>query len=738
MYHIITATIMKRLLFILVLLSVWNTQVLPQPPQYRWTVDDVFKVGASFKSFSSIQWMQSGRKFSYFDADTTTKQRNLYAQDVWSGKRELVMDVSLLKGKGDEKAIRVGSYEWSSDGEHVLVTGSLTSRGTKTGGSFGIFNTKTKSFRMLNDAKEEQAIIKLSPDGKRVGFVRANNLFVMDVATRKETQLTFDGSENVLNGKFDWVYEEEFSIIDAWYWSPDSKRIAFWRLDQSAVPTFPLVSYSADSSHAEVEKMHYPKAGDKNSLVQIGVVNVDDKAMRWLDLGTNPDIYIPRVKWTNDPNVLSVQRLNRGQDTLELMLANVTIGSMKTILTETDTAWLEVERDDLTFLKDGKRFIWVSWKDGFTHIYLHSLDGTLERQLTKGAWDVSDIVGVDENAGVVYFIAAKENALERHLYSVKLDGSSLKKLTTEPGWHSAKFSPDMKVFIDTYSSASRPAQVLMKRNDGGIVSTLVENTLDGLKGKPTTQHSFFTFTTSDGVDLNGYMLKPANFDASNKYPVLMFVYGAGPQTVTNRWSTRNYLWYQLLAERGYIIVSVDPRGTDGRGKQFRQTTNRELGYKNTQDLMEAAKYLGSLPYVDASRIGIWGWSGGGYHTLMAMTMGAEHFKTGIAVAAVSDFKFYDSIWSERYMDTPQQNPEGYKKTSVMTYADKLKGNLLIVHGTTDDNVHWQNVIVLMNEFIRLGKRFDTMLYPDRRHGVSDPIAQRHLFTLMTNFILEKL
>ncbi|MEK7249090.1 MAG: S9 family peptidase, partial [Bacteroidota bacterium] len=575
-------------------------------------------------------------------------------------------------------------------------------------------------------------------DGENIGFVRANNLFVMDIASGKEAQLTFDGSDNILNGKFDWVYEEEFSIIDGWQWSPDSKRIAFWRLDQSAVPAFPLVRYSEKDAHAEVETMRYPKAGDPNSLVQIGVVSVEDKKMLWLNLGTNPDIYIPRIQWTNDPNILSVQRLNRGQDTLEVMLANVSNGSMKTILTETDSAWLEIESDDLTFLKKSKQFVWTSFRDGYTHIYLYSLDGKLERQVTKGEWDVTEVVGVDEDRRLVYFVAARESPLDRHLYSIQFDGTGMKRLTQEAGWHSARLSPDKKTFIDTYSGAVRPTQIWLKKTDGSLVAPLVENRLDSWNGLPVTQHSFFTFKTPDGLELNGYMLKPADFDPTKKYPVLMFVYGAGGQTVTNRWGGRNYLWYQLLAQHGYIVASVDPRGTDARGKKFRQITNRQLGVPNTQDLIEAAKYLGSLSYIDASRIGIWGWSGGGYHTLMAMTYGADYFKTGIAVAAVTNFKFYDTIWTERYMDTPQSNPEGYKNTSPITYASKLKGNLLIVHGTTDDNVHWQNSIAFIDELIRNNKQFETMFYPGRAHGISDAAAQKHLFTKMTSFILEKL
>lgn len=735
--HLAKTKSMKSIILLLVsLVALYPLLVFGQATQRQWTIDEVFRLNSSFKSFGAVRWIEGGKKFSYMDGDTATRQRNVYSYTVANGKRELLIDAAMVAGT-DGKKIRIGSYEWSADGENILVTGTLTARRTKTGGRFGLYNIRTKTFRMVRDSGE-QAIIKLSPDGKKIGFVRGNNLFVMDAASGKETQLTLDGSENILNGKFDWVYEEEFSIIDGWQWSPDSRQIAFWRLDQSAVPTFPIVRYPKDDSHAVLETMRYPKAGDRNSLVRIGVINLENKKTQWLNLGSNPDIYVPRIQWTNDPNVLCVQRLNRGQDTLDLMLANTMTGSLRTILTETDTAWLEVERDDLTFLKKSKQFVWVSYRDGFTHIYLYSLDGKLDRQITKGSWDVSDVLAVDEEKGFVFFTAAKESPLERHVYSIKLDGTGLKRLTKEAGWHSASLSPDNTVMIDTYSNAVEPTQIWLKKTDGSSIVTLVKNTLDLWKGLPVTQNSFFIFKTPDGLELNGCMLKPADFSPTKKYPVFMFVYGAGSQTVVNRWGGRNYVWYQLLAQHGYIVVSVDPRGTDGRGKTFRQITNRQLGLPNTKDLIEGAKYLGSLPYVDASRIGIWGWSGGGYHTLMAMTYGAEYFKTGIAVAAVTDFKFYDTIWTERYMDTPQSNPEGYKITSPITYASKFKGNLLIVHGTTDDNVHWQNVIVFEDELIKSGKQFETLFYPGRAHGISDAAAQKHLFTKMTNFILEKL
>ncbi|MBX2992252.1 MAG: S9 family peptidase [Bacteroidetes bacterium] len=720
-------------------LVIFSFEVFSQEAPDRWSIDEVF---AAMKGTSTspgkIQWIEGGKRFTYIRKDSATNRQQVFAYNLSDNARELVLDEAWLVSGGDRKPMTIGSYEWAADGEHVLVTSTLPARRIKTGGDFGIFNLRTKSFRLLSHASGDKAIIKLSPDGKKIGFVRSNNLFALDVSSGKETQLTFDGSDNVLNGKFDWVYEEEFSIIEGWQWSPDSRRIAFWRLDQTAVPTFPLVEYTAESPHARLDLMKYPKAGDPNSLVQIGIITLDGNTTRWLDLGSNPNIYIPRIKWTTDANLLAVQRLNRAQDTLELMLANANDGSLKTILTEADTAWIETEHDDLRFLKKSKRFIWKSSRDGYTHLYLYNLNGTLERQITQGQWDVTELSGVDENRNVIYFVAGKESPLERHLYSIHLDGTGLKRLTQEPGWHSVLFSPDAQVFINTYSNTALPSQVWVKKADGSRIATLVANSFSPWKHLPTTRHSFFVFKTNDGLDLNGYMLKPADFDASKKYPVLMFVYGAGPQTVTHRWGGRNFLWYQLLAQHGYIIVSIDPRGTDARGKAFRQSTNRQLGLPNTRDILEAAKYLGSLSYIDASRLGIWGWSGGGYHTLMAMTYGAGVFKAGIAVAAVTDFKFYDTIWTERYMGTPQANPEGYRATAPITYASQLRGNLLIVHGTADDNVHWQHIIVFNEILIREGKQFETFFYPGQAHGISDPAAQRHLFTKMTNFILEKL
>ncbi len=711
---------------------------LAQIGKKEWTIDEIFTTSKfALKSLSSVQWMEEGRKFSYLETDTITKSRNLYSYSVADGKRELVMDGSLLTDKSGEKPMSIGSYQWSSDGKRILITGTLPARRVKTGGNFGVFTVATKAFRLLTDTTAEQANVKFSPDGSRVGFVRSNNIYIMDVESGREIELTADGSETILNGKFDWVYEEEFSIIDGWQWSPDGASIAFWRLDQSGVPTFPLVGFSKDDSHADLETIRYPKAGDRNSTVKIGVVNIESKETRWLDLGTNQDIYIPRIKWTNDPEVLSIQRLNRGQDTLELMLANVSDGTIKTILTETDTAWVDVQ-DNLVFLEKSDQFLWTSFRDGFMHIYLYNLDGSLVRQVTRGEWDVTGIADVNENRKLLYFMSTQASPLERQLYSIKLDGTGMRRLTKESGWHSIDFSPNDLVYIDWYSSAKTPTGISLRANDGTRVAQLIENKPEVFKEYPIGDQQFFSFKTPEGETLNGSMLKPADFDPSKKYPVLMHVYGVGGQDVINAWGGRTFLWYQLLAQKGYVVVGVEGRGTDGRGKRFRQVSHRQMGIPETQDQIEAAKYLGSLPYIDSTRIGIWGWSGGGYSTCMAMTMGAGYFKTGVAVAPVTDFKFYDTIWAERYMRTPRENPEGYKWTSPITYADKFKGNLLIIHGTTDDNVHWQNTITFVNELISKNKQVQTMFYPGRRHGISGDNATRHLYTMMTNYILEKL
>jgi dipeptidyl-peptidase-4 len=718
----------------LVVLFLFAVSLYAQRTPRQLTLEEAISGRIPMKSLSSPQWIDGGKKFTYLELDSTTKQNALYSYDTRGGKRQLLLSGAAVA------PLRFGAYGWSTDGKQLLLSEMPRARRRKAGGAFGVYSVASKTFRLLTDVTRNtgEESVKISPNGAAVGFVRENDLYVVDVQTGNEKRLTSDGSDMILNGKFDWVYEEEFSISEGWQWSPDSKKIAFWRLDQSGVPTFPLVRYSADTSKATIEIEHYPKAGDPNALVKIGVVTVATGAVVWLDVNAGPDSYLPRIQWTNDPSILSVQWLNRTQDTLRLMLADVNRGTLKTVMTESSGGWIDIQ-NTLTFLKKSPRFFWTSNRDGYNHLYLYNLDGSLVRQVTKGPWEVSSVDGIDENNENVFFTATEVSPLERHLYRISFNGSGMSRLTSEPGTHSSNVAPDCGHYLDTYSSTKTPPRVLLSPMDGKAATVIVDNNADRLAEYVLGDHQFFTFKTEDGDSLRGWMLKPPDFDPAKKYPLLITVYGGpGSQTVKNAWGDWSNLWHQYLLEKGYVIASVDNRGTGARGKTFLQKTYRRLGVQETLDQVSAAQYLGRMPYVDSTRIGMWGWSFGGFMTCMALTLGADHFKTGVAVAPVTNWKYYDSIYTERYMDTPGRNPGGYHETSPISHAAKMKGNLLVIHGTTDDNVHWQNTIVFVNELIRQNKQVQTMFYPGRSHGISGDNATRHLYTLMTQYILEKL
>jgi dipeptidyl-peptidase-4 len=734
-----------RLIVILTaLLAVTSLTAPAQERKRDLTVDDIF-ASSEFQEqeLHHPQWCETvggrGRGISYLEADSATQRVNLYAFSISSGTRKVLIDASQLVPRPGEPPVTLASYQWFPDGQRILVTGAAPSlRGTTAGGTIGVYSTATKTFRLLADSSLGQSIVQLSPDGTLIGFVRRNNLYVMDAETGDTTQLTFDGSEDVINGAFDWVYEEEFLKPIGWQWSPDSRRVAFWRLDQSHVPMFPLVRYTKDNAHAGVAWMRYPKAGDPNSTVKIGVVDVRTRSLSWANLGPDTDIYIPRILWTRDPEVLSIRRLNRQQDTLDLLFFNVVDSSVSTVLRETDSAWIDID-DNLFFLQNSRQFLWTSCRDGFTHIYLYERDGTPLRQITKGEWDVKEIVGVDERRKLVYFTSGFASPSELHLYSIRIDGTSMRRLTKDAGVHSILFSPDYLVYLDTHSAFQIPPEVSLRSNEGAKVAQILFNSPGALFRYRIGDSRFFSFKTTDGVSLNGWMILPPDFDPARKYPVLMYVYG-GPteQTVVNKWRGARGLWFRMLAQRGYIVVSVDNRGTEGRGRAFHKTTIRRLGVRETADQVEAANYLMTLPYVDPLRIGIWGWSYGGYMTCMALTTGGGVFKAGMAIAPVTDWRYYDAIYTERYMKTPHENPDGYVASSPLMHAADLRGTLLIVHGTTDDNVHWQNTIVFVRELIRLNKQVCTMFYPGREHSISGENAERHLYTLMTEFLAHNL
>jgi dipeptidyl-peptidase-4 len=690
------------------------------------------------ETLKKVHWARDSQSFFYNERDTAADTTKFMRYQVASGRRELVLPANELVKDNSEMNFKFTHNIWSPDEKQLLFTGTLTARQTKTGGNFYLADVKTKRLRQLTNTTQQQVNVNFSPDGKFIAFVRNNNLVLMNLETGEEKSLTHDGQPHVLNGHFDWVYEEEFSIIEGWQWSPDSRHIGYWQIDERRVPEFDIALY--DSLHLNWNRMRYPKAGDPNSMVKIGVVNVKTGQNIWMDIGSDDDIYIARINWLPASDKLSIQRLNRLQNKLELLIGDITTGKTDVVFTDTDEKYLEVH-DNLMFLKTAPQFLWTSERDGFNHIYLYTLNGQLVKQLTKGEWDVSEILGVDEKNRLVYFMASEVSPLENHLYSIDLNGKNFQRVTQTPGWHSIKFAPDFSTYLDTYSQINVPPKIGLFNNRGELKNIIVDNRQEILNEYQMSRFEFLMFEPSDGIRLNGYMLKPADFDATKKYPVLMYVYGGpGSQTVQNRWGGNRGLWFQMLAQKGYIVASVDNRGTGARGAAFKKVTYKNMGTWETHDQIEAARYLGTLTYIDKDRIGIFGWSYGGFMASLCLFKGHDVFKTAIAVAPVTHWKFYDSIYTERYMQTPQLNPSGYEQTAPLAFAKLLTGNFLLIHGTADDNVHFQNSVALVNELIAHNKQFQTMFYPGRYHGIKEVAknTQEHIYTLMADFILEKL
>ena len=706
----------------------------------EFTIEDIF--GSSkfaSKSVRGIQWMSDGKSYSFLETDTTSKSSGVFLWSVKEKSKKLIVSGSMLKMNESDPAFRFSSYQWSPDEKQILFVSSppdkqYLSRLTPAGNLF-LYDIQLKKFIRVTNVTVPQYNQKFSPDGKKIGYVRENNIVVYDIAAAKETQLTADGTEHIINGKFDWVYEEEFGISDGWRWSPDGTYIAFWQLDENRVPEYTMTEW--DSTHLNLIKMRYPKPGDPNSIVKVGVLNVATAMTEWLNLGSNDDIYIPRMQWTADKNILSLQRLNREQNSIELMYYDITNKTLKTVLSEKSDTWLDVH-NDLRFLKNGT-FTWLSERDGYNHLYLYRNDGTMMNQITKGEWDVDTFYGVDEKNGLLYFTSSEISPIDRQIFSIKLDGTKKKQLSSSPGTHSANFSPTFENYLGYYNSITVPGKIKMMKNDGKGLYSIEENEMPVLKEYSLANTSFISFKTSDGVLLNASLLKPSNFDSTKKYPVLVYTYGGpGSQVVRNSWGGSSFLWYSMLAEKGYLVFMTDNRGTGARGAAFKKITYKNLGKWEVNDQVEGAKYLASLPYVDKNRIGIWGWSYGGYMSSLTILVGAEYFKTAIAVAPVTHWKFYDNIYTERFMGTPQNNPEGYKASSPINHAEKLKGKFLLVHGTSDDNVHFQNSVTLVTALEQANKQFQTMYYPNKNHGIGGGVTRLHLYTLLTNFLLENL
>ena len=718
--------------------SLHAQQKLPLTLEDIWT-KPTFRAAA----VPGFNWMNDGRYYSALDAGS------LVQHEVTTGKalETLVAAADLQVASAP---LNVDGYSFNANEQKILFTTAtepIYRRSARA--SYFVFDRGSKKLTPLSSSGK-QGYATFSPDGQRVAFTRDNNVFVTDLATMKETAVTSNGlKNNLINGSADWVYEEEFGFAQGFFWSPDSKQLAYYTFDESQVPEYDMQEWGG--LYPKEYRFKYPKAGEKNSVVSVSAYDVASARTVKMDVGPEPDQYLPRVQWTTAPNTLSIQRLNRLQNKLEVLHADATTGKTRVVLTDTNPAYVEIN-DDLKYLDGGKQFLFTSEKDGYQHLYLHEMSGKLVRQVTKGNWEISAINGFDPKTGFVYYTSTEGSALQRHLYRINLKGTGKKRISdAKDGTDVVNMSPDTKYFLNHHSSAGAPAVVSLREGaTGKLVKTLEDNAklTQTLAQYDLGKFEFFTFKTAEGVDLNAWMIKPSNFDPAKKYPVLMHVYG-GPsfgssstQTVLDNagggTALSNYLWHQMLAEKGYIVVSVENRGTSGRGSAFRKATYANLGKLETIDQGEGAKYLATLPYVDKARIGIWGWSYGGYMTSLAMTKNADLFKMGIAVAPVTNWRYYDTVYTERYLKTPQENPGGYDDNSPVQFAQNLKGKFLLVHGTGDDNVHFQNSIAFVDALIKANKDYQTLYYPNRNHGIAGGNTRLHLYRQMTNFVLQNL
>lgn len=682
----------------------------------------------------SLNWMNDGLYYSELSGNNVIKNRVTDASTV----------ATLVNG--DSLGINITDYTFSSDESKVLL---MTERESIYRRSFTaeyyMYDMKNKVFSKLSE-NGPQSYATFSPDGKMVAFTRDNNIFTVRLDNMNEEQITKDGKfNNIINGSSDWVYEEEFSITKAFFWSPDSKKIAYIKFDESAVREYNMQTWNDGALYPEDYKFKYPKAGESNSIVNVYFHDIKENKKTKVDLGKETDIYIPRIQWTKNPNTLSIIKLNRLQNRLDIIHADTRNGSTDLIYTDKSKTYIDITyTDDLTYLNNGTQFIYSSEKDGYKHFYLHSMDGQLVNQITKGKWDAVSMVALDQSkkTPVLYYISTEDSPMERHLYRVSGNGKAKVKMSLEAGWNSADMSNDAKYYVLSNSNATSPLKVSLFQNKGNkLVKVLKDNAAlkERVKDFKLADKKFFTFETVDQWELNGYFLLPNEFDSTKTYPVFLYQYsGPGSQNVTNSWAGRHYYYHQMLTQKGYIVAVVDNRGTGGRGTEFKNMTYKQLGKLETEDHIEAAKFFQTLPFVDDDRIGIWGWSYGGYMSSLVMMKGAKYFKAGVAVAPVTTWRYYDTIYTERYLQRPQDNPEGYDDNSPNTHVDKLEGKLLLIHGTGDDNVHFQNAVALQNELIKKGKQFESFYYPDKAHSIGGLATRHHLYKMMANFVLENL
>ena len=752
---------MRRRLLIVPLFLLLVVPVLAQQGELL-TVDSIFTYRT--RSLGPVRWQDDGSGYLALEpSPSKPKFVELVRYDAATGQRSVKVSTEKLTPQDATDPVLIEDFSMTGDEQKILIfANSERVWRSNTRGDYWVLDLKGNSLRKLGgaDAKPSSLMFaKFSPDGQRVAYVRENNLYVENLSGDNSIKkLTTDGSRYIVNGTFDWVYEEELFCRDGFRWSPDSKQIAYWQLNSEGVKEMKLINNTAEL-YPVITSFPYPKAGETNSAARVGVINADGGPTRWFEVPGDPrNNYLPRMEWSGNDEVV-IQQLNRLQNRDILMFGDATSGKVHPVLTEKDDAWVDVSwgdidwdktglaRGDVEWVDNGKRFLWASERDGWRHIYSISRDGQDVKLITPGNFDVITVERVDAQNGWLYYAASPTNATQRYLYRVRVDGTGKEERLTPTGtssMHSYNISPRGDYAIHVYSSFNTvPVTEIVRLPQHEVVRTLIDNhdVQERLAKLKPTATAFFKVDIGAGVQLDGWMIKPPDFDPQKRYPVLFHVYGEPwGQTVLDRWGGRDRMFHTMLAQQGYLVVSVDNRGTPApRGRAWRKIIYRKMGIVNSSDQAAAARAIAKWPFVDPARIGIWGWSGGGSSTLNAMFRYPDIYKTGVSVAPVPDIRYYDSIYQERYCGLPQDHPDEYKQSSPITFAGNLKGNLLVVHGTGDDNVHYQGTEALINALVAANKQFSMMSYPNRSHGIFEgPGTQRHLFGLLTRYIKENL
>ncbi|MCS5658852.1 MAG: DPP IV N-terminal domain-containing protein, partial [Dehalococcoidia bacterium] len=698
----------------------------------RLTLEDV--TGESpfeIASLGKMVWISGEDAYTFLKQSNDV--RSLYRVDLVTDDTTLFLDGERLKFNG--LPVVVTNYSFSQDGHKILIQADREKIWRRSNwGTYWIYNRETAEMVPVSKNNQRLRNVKFSPDGKMVGYVREdNNLYTFEIGRQRERQLTRTGTDVILNGHFGWVYEEEFSLYDAYRWSPNSKTIAYWEENQSRVPVFTLINEL--ELYPVTTEIRYPKAGQTNPTMRIGVVKATGGKTRWMDIGENRDIYYPRMYWHSSEQLLVI-RMRRLQNRWDLLICNPKSGKKKQGLMEMDeNGWVSVH-DNYRLLKKNE-IVWISERSGYQHLHRHTLKGEELVQLSDGQWEATRIVHLDEERDVVYFMANKASVAESHLYSVSFDGTGLKQLTTEKGNHSVQFSPLGVYFVDSYSSISQPSKIVLKKRDGTTVRIIKETDKNQFDDYDWSIPRFVTFKTHDGAEtLDGIVILPVGYKKGKKYPMMVHGYGMpGTQIVRNSWGG---LWNQFLAQEGFIVFSMDARGMSGRGEAFKNLSYGDMSRYLAKDHVAGIDYMVREWGADPDRVGAWGWSGGGYFTGLMLTKNGSHFKAGVSVAPVMDFRLYDTIYTERSMGLPQDNKAGYDSTSVFSYVDNLQGHLLVIHATGDDNVHSQNTTQLVEKFVNAKQPLEVFYYPNRDHGIRGGNSRIHLYNKMFNYLREHL